>query len=78
MTTTFTRERDDYGRSVHVARADGETIGRIARLPKRTYPIPTYLVNDYRITRPLAGTPAYADAIRYVGTLGEAKRLLAA
>lgn len=84
MTTTLNTEirfesgRDDYGRSIHTAvTVDGrEVVGRIAKLPKTTFPVPTYLVNDFRITRPLLGTSDYMAAIKHVGSLREAKALL--
>lgn len=75
---TFYAERDEYGRSTHVAEVDGHRVGVIVRLPKRTFPIPTYLVNDFRVTRPIREAGGrYEDGIKYVSSLKEAKALFA-
>lgn len=74
----FSAFRDDYRRSCHSVIVDGVLVGVIARLPKATFPTPTFLVNDYRVTRSLMGTPAYTEAIVHVGSLREAKALFAA
>lgn len=67
---TFSAFRDDYGRSAHAVFENGVRIGAIVRLPKRTFPVPTFLVNDYRETR---ASENYTDALVEVGSLKEAK-----
>lgn len=67
---TFSAYRDDYGRSAHAVFADGVRIGAIVRLPKRTFPVPTFLVNDYRVTR---AAKTYTEGLVEVGSLREAK-----